>query len=199
MSVAAELGFDPKSAELQWWAVAKVAALAGTAPERLTKARLDTGREQLLAATRRLHPDHPTRARPVTTRLHGAEATLFHAGVIDTPPRKRHPDKSAVRAQQWAAVPPRLRQTLQSYIEQMRLSLRPATMVRVEAVLREFASWLTTDALEVESVADLRREHIERYKRHLAERPAKRGARLSKIGLAEHLGTLRVCLDRLPE
>ena len=38
-------------------------------------------------------------ARPITTRLHGAEATLFHAGVIDTPPRKRHLDKSAARAQ----------------------------------------------------------------------------------------------------
>jgi integrase len=197
LEVGSELGFDPKSAELQWWAVAKVAALAGVPPERLTKAQLDTGREQLLAATRQLHPGHPMRARP--TRLHGAEATLFHAGVIDSPPRKRHPDKSAVRAQQWAAVPPRLRQTLQSYIEQMRLSLRPATMVRVEAVLREFASWLMTDVPEVAAVADLRREHIERYKRHLAGRPARRGARLSKIGLAEQLGTLRVCLERLSE
>ena len=199
MTVAAELGFDPKSAELQWWAVAKVAALAGVAPECLTKAQLDDGREQLLAATRWLHPDHPMRARPITTRLHGAEATLFHAGVIDTPPRKRHPDKSADRARQWAAVPPRLGQTLQGYIEQVRLSLRPATMVRVEAVLREFASWLTTGAPEVSSVAELRREHIESYKRHLAERPARRAAKLSKIGLAEQLGTLRVCLDRLAE
>jgi hypothetical protein len=199
MRVAAELGFDPKSAELQWWAVAKVAALAGVPPERLTKAQLDDGREQLLAATRRLHPGHPMRARPITTRLHGAEATLFHAGVIDTPPRKRHPDKSADRARQWAAAAPRLRQTLHGYIEQMRLSLRPATMVRVEAVLREFAGWLTTDAPEVTSVGDLRRDHIERYKRHLAERPARRAAKLSKIGLAEHLGTLRVCLERLAE
>jgi integrase/recombinase XerD len=130
MRVAAELGFDPKSAELQWWAVAKVAALAGVAPERLTKPQLDTGREQLIAATRRLHSEDPLRVRPMTTRLHGAEATLFHAGVIDTPPRKRHPDKSALRGQQWAAVPSRLRETLQGYIEQMRLSLRPATMVR---------------------------------------------------------------------
>jgi hypothetical protein len=57
--VAAELGFDPKSAELQWWAVAKVAAFTGAAPKHLTKAQLDAGREQLIAATRRLHPDHP--------------------------------------------------------------------------------------------------------------------------------------------
>jgi hypothetical protein len=80
LEVAADLGFDPKSAELQWWAVAKVAGLAGTPPVRLTKAQLDAGREQLIAATRRLHPNHPLRVRPVTTRLHGAEATLFHAG-----------------------------------------------------------------------------------------------------------------------
>ena len=200
LQIAAELGFDPKSAELQWWAVAKVAALAGVSPERLTKAQLDTGREHLIAATRRLHPDHPMRARPLTTRLHGAEATLFHAGVINVPPRKRHPDKSAVRALQWAAVPPRLRATLEEYIAQMRLSLRPATMVRVEAVLREFAGWLTTHAPEVGAVRDLRRAHIERYKRHLAERPSIRGGgRLSNIGLAEQLGTLRICLERLSE
>jgi hypothetical protein len=161
--VAAELGFDPKSAELQWWAVAKVAALTGTAPERLTKAQLDAAREQLIAATVRLQPEHPIRARPLTTRLHGAETTLFHAGVIDAPPRKRHPDKSAAGAQQWAAVPSRLRVTLEGYIEQMRLSLRPATMIRVEAVLREFAGWLTTDVPGVAAVADLRRDHIERY------------------------------------
>ena len=193
------MGFDPKSAELQWWAVAKVAALAGVPPERLTKAQLDTGREQLIAATSRLHPDHPMRARPVTTRLHGAEATLFHAGVINVPPRKRHPDKSAVRAQQWTTVQPRLRVTLEGYIEQTRLSLRPATMVRVEAVVREFAVWLTAHAPEVSAVSDLRRAHIERYKRHLAQRPSVRGGRLSTIGLAEQLGTLRVCLDQLSE
>jgi integrase len=199
LATAAELGFAEKSAGLQWWAVAKVAALAGTSPERLTKAQLDTCREQLIAATRRLHPDRPLRARPLTTRLHGAEATLFHAGVIDVPPRKRHPDKSAERARQWAAVPLRLRATLEGYIEQMRLSLRPATMVRIEAVLREFAGWLAAQAPEVGAVADLRRAHIERYKRHLANRPAARGGRLSKIALAVHLGALRVCLERLSE
>jgi hypothetical protein len=89
-----------------------------------------------------------------------------------------------------ASVAPRLRATLEGYIEQMRLSLRPATMVRVEAVLREFARWLTAEAPEVRVVADLRRAHIERYKRHLATRSAARRGRLSKTGLAQHLGTL---------
>ncbi|HMC93524.1 MAG TPA: hypothetical protein VKO16_02010 [Polyangia bacterium] len=88
--------------------------------------------------------------------------------LLNVPPRKRHPDKSADRAQQWATVQPRLRTTLERYIEQTRLSLRPATMVRVEAVLREFAVWLTADAPEVAAVRNLQRAHIERYKRHLA-------------------------------
>lgn len=48
-------------------------------------------------------------------------------------------------------------------------------------------------------VADLRRAHIEAYKLHLSTRPSARGGRLSKISLAEHLGTLRTCFDRLTE
>jgi hypothetical protein len=43
-------------------------------------------------------------------------------------------------------------------------------MVRVEAVLREFAVWLSADAPEVAAVRNLQRAHIERYKRHLATR-----------------------------
>ena len=81
----------------------------------------------------------------------------------------------------------------------MRLSLRASTMVRVEGVLREFAGWLAANAPEVVCVADLRRAHIEAYKLHLATRPSARGGRLSKISLAEHLGALRTCFERLTE
>jgi integrase len=198
LATASELGFDDKPAQLQWWATAMVAVVAGVPPDRLTKPAFDTARDRLIVAIRQRNP-HPRAQRSFTTRLFGAEATLFHAGVIDVAPRKRHWDKSAVRAKEWATVAVQLRATFEGYIEQMRLSLRPATMVRVEAVLREFASWLTAHASEVTAVVDLRRAHIERFKRHLAARPSLRGARLSNIGLAEHLGTLRVCLERLTE
>lgn len=67
-------------------------------------------------------------------------------GIAQRSAARASPDKSADRAQQWATVPPRLRTTLEGYVEQTRLSLRPATMVRVDAVLREFAVWLTADA-----------------------------------------------------
>jgi len=79
------------------------------------------------------------------------------------------------------------------------LSLRASTMVRVEGVLREFAGWLAVNAPGVVCVADLRRAHIEAYKLHLSTRPSARGGRLSKTGLAEHLGTLRTCFERLTE
>jgi integrase/recombinase XerD len=199
MRTAAELGFAPTSAELHWWAVALAAAVAGVRPERLTNAQLDLARERLTAAVRRLDPDHPSRAQTLSTRLYGAETTLYHAGVLELPPRKRNANQSARRVREWASVPPRLAATLQGYVEQMRLSLRPGSIVHIERVLREFALWLTAHAPEVSAVADLRRAHIERYKRYLAERPNTRGRRPAKRTLAGDLGTLRICLERLSE
>jgi hypothetical protein len=81
MQVAADVGFTPKVAELQWWAVAKVAAVAGVAPQRLNRVRFDTASAELLVAALRLGT--PSAHRCLSTRLYGAEATLYHAGVID--------------------------------------------------------------------------------------------------------------------
>src|SRR4029077_5473063 len=64
---------------------------------------------------------------------------------------------------------------------------------------REFAGWLAVNAPAVGCVADLRRSHIEAYKLHLATRPSARGGTLTKTSLAEHLGALRTCFERLTE
>jgi integrase len=183
---------------LQWSALAKVAALAGLTVQRLTQPVIDAQRKALTAAITRHRPDSHG-AKALSAALFGAQTTLFHLGVLDAAPRKTAPDRSAERAAQWAAVPPRLAGTLTGYIAQTRLSLRAATMVRVEGVLREFAGWLAVNAPEVLCVADLRRAHIEAYKLHLSTRHSARGGRLSKIGLAERLGTMRTCLERLTE
>jgi integrase len=66
-------------------------------------------------------------------------------------------------------------------------------------VLRAFASWLAANAPEVTCVAHLRRSHIEAYKLHLAARPSARAGKLTKTSLAEHLGGLRTCFERLAE
>ncbi|HSS24341.1 MAG TPA: tyrosine-type recombinase/integrase [Mycobacterium sp.] len=193
-----ELGFDRIVTRLQWSALVKVAALAGLTPEQLTQPVIDTQRKALTEAITRHRPDSHG-AKALSAALFGAQTTLFHLGVLDTAPRKTNPDRSAERAAQWAAVPPRLAATLTGYIAQTRLSLRPSTMVRVEGVLREFAGWLAANAPQVVCIADLRRAHIEAYKLHLSTRPSARGGRLSKTSLAEHLGTLRTCFERITE
>jgi hypothetical protein len=95
MQVAASIGFAAKVAELQWWAVAKVTAVAGVAPEKLTRAKFDAASRELVDAVERCGP----RSGRITlrTRLYGAEATLYHAGVIDGAPRKRAPNQATVR------------------------------------------------------------------------------------------------------
>jgi len=197
-ATAAALGFDARSARLQWSATVKVATLLGRAPDQLTPADLAAGRDALIASVRRHRPDsHGVRA--LTTALFGAEATLFHAGVTDVAPRKQHWNKAALREAQWASVPTGLAATLRGYIEQARISLRPATMTRVEGVLREFAVFVTHRDAGVGCVADLTRRHIEDYKLHVATRPSARGGHLTKISIAEHLGCLRTCFERLTE
>ena len=201
LQVAGELGFDPKSAELQWWAVAKVAALAGVSPERLTKAQLDTGRDAADRCDPPAAPDHPMRARPLTTTVARRRGDVVsrrrdRRPAAQTPLGQVRRSRAAVGGGRRRGYARRSRDTSSRCASRC----EPATMVRVEAVLREFAVWLTAQAPEVTAVSDLRRAHIERYKRHLAQRPSVRGGgRLSNIGLAEHLGTLRVCLDRLSE
>lgn len=197
-ATSTELGFDPVVTRLQWSALAKVAALAGLTPQRLTQPVIDAQRKALTATITRHRPGSHG-AKALSAALFGAQTTLFHLGVLDSAPRKTSPDRSAQRAAQWAAVPPRLAATLTGYIAQTRLSLRASTMVRVEGVLREFAGWLARTAGDVGCVADLRRSHIEAYKLHLATRPSARGGTLTKTSLAEHLGTLRTCFERLTE
>jgi len=197
-ATSAELGFDRIVTRLQWSALAKVAAVSGLTIEHLTATTIQAGQHALAAAIGRHRPDsHGVKA--LSAALFGAQTTLFHLGVLDSPPRKTTPNRSAERAAAWTAAPPRLAATLTGYIAQTRLSLRASTMVRVEGVLREFAGWLAQHAPEVDCVADLRRRHIEGYKLHLAARPSARGGTLTKTSLAEHLGTLRTCFERLAE
>lgn len=197
-ATSSELGFDRIVSRLQWSALTKVAVLAGTVPEQLSQTTIDQGRQALVAAIGRHRPDGHG-AKALSAALFGAQTTLFHLGVLDAPPRKANRDRSAERAAAWASVPTRLAATLQGYIAQARLSLRPSTMVGVEGVLREFACWLGANATEVSCVADLRRAHIEAYKVHLAGRPSARGGTLTKTSLAEHIGGLRTCFERLAE
>ena len=87
VATSTELGFDPVVTRLQWSALAKVAALAGLTPERLTQPVIDAQRKALTAAITRHRPGSRD-AKALSAALFGAQTTLFHLGVLDTAPRK---------------------------------------------------------------------------------------------------------------
>ena len=202
--MARELGFAPKPVECQWSALVKIAVIHQVRPGQLTSDQLRAGRQALIEASMRHAQGNPRRAAQVVTKdVFGIEATLFHMGVVNEPPGRLRHTKQAQREAQWASVAPRLSQTLSGYIEQVRVSLRPATVVHIEAVLREFACFLADQAPEVGCVADIRRVHIEAYKISLATREtvglSHHGGRLSKVSIAGHVSVLRSCFERLSE
>jgi site-specific recombinase XerD len=201
--VAAELGFAPKAVQLQWSTLVKIAVIYQVNPDQITSAQLGAGRQALIDASCHARGEAQRAAAVVTKDVFGIEATLFHLGITDDPPTKSGHDKAAERSVQWAGVAPQLAGTLLGYVDQVAVSLRPSTVVGIEAVLREFACFLSRQAPEVTSVADIRRAHIEAYKSHLSNRmtvgSSRHGGKLSKVSIAGHVSALRTCFERLGE
>jgi integrase len=181
----------------QWSALAQLAALHGVRPQEVTAEQLDAGGAALLAAFAR--PGHPKAGHRLRSSLVRLRATLFHAGMTDTPPRLRRPNAGQVHATQWAVVPPRLAETTHRYLAQIELSLRPSTVRIAEQALRELAGFLTREAPEVTCVADIRRQHIEAYKAWLASRPRAGGGTLHRHTIRGRLTTLRCFFERITE
>ena len=194
-----DLGYQPSVVRNQWRMAVELAVLAVTTPERLNLRAIERGKAQLMEAFDRHRPASPGMKAVKAGLAFGVHNVLFHMGIVERTPRRQGQDQSQRREQAWAAASPRLAGTLRGYVEQVRVSLRPATVVHVETTLREFAHWLAAGHPEVRCVADLRRRHIEAYKVHLATRRSARGATLSKVSIAEALGVLRACFERLAE
>ncbi len=197
-AVADEVGFDQRAVGLQWAAVMKVAVLQGIAPNQLTRELLHAGRDELVTAIKE-HCPVASGHMWITAALFGAEATLFHAGTLANPPSRRGIRPVPTTARRWSHVTPGLTETFLGYLDQIAVSLRASTVARTETILREFAEFTTDTDPAVARVADLRRTHIEAYKLHLNQRPSITGGVLSKRSLANHLGALRSCFERLTE
>ena len=90
--------------------------------------------------------------------------------------------------------------TMLRYLDQLALSLRPASVKRAETMLRRFAGDPTNNHPEVESLIDVERVHIEAFKRYLPTRPGKNGRPpLSEMTIRMTLGTLRTFFERVSE
>ncbi len=196
MTTAATLGFSVKTAQAQWAVLGQICALHSRAPERLSHADLDAGRDELLAAADRYGRDAH---KNLSTAIFGLEATLFHAGVTDQLPRKRGTSHGQERAAAWARVPTVMRATMQEYLAQVATTLRPGRVRNIDATLREFAGFVVDTDPTAGCVADLGRCHVEAYKRWLAERPAARGGPLHRHTIKDRLCALRGFFTRLIE
>ena len=199
LETATAIGYTPAAAHRQWLALALVCALAGVGPDAVRQGHLDAARTALVAAAR---AQGRGSLRTLRTGLFGAEATLFHAGSTDELPRRHSPTQAAARAATWAQLAsgaPTLVATVQRYLTQLALSLRPGTVRNAEATLREFATFLASEDAAVGSAAAVERRHIEAYKRWLAERPAARGGTLHRHTIGDRLGRLRGFFARLIE
>lgn len=196
-ATAEMLGSDKCWVNAQWQAFAQVAALCGVVPGEVTAGELDAGGAALLDAF--VHPGRPKSGHTLRTALVRLRATLFHAGLIDTPPRLHKPNTGVLRAAEWARVAPTLRATAQRYLAQIELSLRPPTVGEAERSLRELGCFLAREAPEVAGVADIRRHHVEAYKTWLAARPRRGGGTLHRHTIRARLLTLRCFFERVAE
>jgi site-specific recombinase XerD len=192
---AAALGFVAKSGERQWAALAQVCALHAVTADAVPHALLDTTHTALDAAAGRLGVSlHPHRHAV----LFGLQASLFHAGLSDEPPRPRT-HRVAARRDRWQDAPTELAQTLTGYLDQLRVTRRPSTVTHEDLALREFACYLARHHPEIQAAAQVARTHVEAYKRWLAERPTPAGARLHRHTIRHRLNSVQLCFQRLIE
>ncbi|MGH8918166.1 MAG: tyrosine-type recombinase/integrase [Actinomycetes bacterium] len=196
-ATAEMLGSDKCWVDAQWQAFAQVAALHGVTPACVTAAQLDVGEAALLGAF--VRPGRPKSGHKLRTALVRLRATLFHAGVIDVPPRLRKPNTGELKAAEWGRVAPTLAATARRYLAQIELSLRPSTVGEAERSLRELGCFLAWEAPDVAGVADIRRHHIEAYKTWLAGRPRRGGGTLHRHTIRARLLTLRCFFERVAE
>ena len=127
-----------------------------------------------------------------------AELAIVPAGASYSGPGRRAP-----RQIDWpkiAETAPTLAATMLRYLDQIALSLRPASVQAAEGILRRFAGWLATNHPDVVGLVDVERRHIEAYKAYLPTRPGARGhTHLSESTVRIALGTLRTFFERVSE
>lgn len=100
---------------------------------------------------------------------------------------------------QLSAAVPDMVATMRRYLDQLASILRPGSVSNADQALRSLATFLTEQAPEVSSVADIGRRHVEDYRQWLAARPGRDTARVTPATLAHRLGTLRMFFVRLHE
>ena len=112
--------------------------------------------------------------------------------VVDDSGPARHPE--------WASIverAPQLVVTAWRYLDQIALSLRPATVVAADTALRGLAQHLADEG--VDRFAAVERRHIESYKQWLTVAGTKEGRAPARNTIRQRLGLVRTFFDRIIE
>ena len=88
---------------------------------------------------------------------------------------------------------------MRRYLTQISCVLRPGSVGGADLALRSFAAFLAETTLELTSIAQVTRGHIEEYKPWLAARPGQNKPRLTPATIIHRLGTLRMFFIRIDE
>jgi site-specific recombinase XerD len=94
---------------------------------------------------------------------------------------------------------PRLAATMLTYLDQLAVSQRPATVQSTDTALRLFASFVIDHDPKVRSVRQVQRRHIEAYKTTLTTPREHGGRSLKNNTVRMRLGMLRLFFERIIE
>ena len=109
---------------------------------------------------------------------------------------------AAVRHRDWEPVvarAPQLAVTSWRYLDQIALSLQPATIDVADNTLRTFAGYLVADHGDVAGFVDVRRGHVEGFKLFFAAHLTVKGLPPARNTVRQRLGMLRGFFDRIIE
>jgi integrase len=212
-AAAVMLGYGPETRRQLWSALMRTVALSGRDPRQLRQEHLDEARLALEAARQRLKPrpprlrkDHPGTNISVPDGFRPLENVLFHARLCDQLPRRQPGrDRDAIAASiasEWARIPEPMRSTMRDYLDQVRVTARQSTVKRDSRALRDLGLFLAQAYPGVTGIADIRRPHIEAFKKYLATRRHHRSVTargLSPVTIVGTLSGLSVFFSRLVE
>lgn len=198
-SQAESLGFCPLESSKMWSKLAQICVIAGATPDTLDEAGYLQARAEFHAAVSTKCGHAP---KSLNAPLFGLDAVMFHRRQAPKPnPRKSWAARSVPEIG-WDDIhdkAPTMATTMQRYLGQLAVSLRPSSMACIEITLRQFAGHVITNS-SCTTIAGIGREHIEDYKTWLAGRSGyRKNAALSKTTPGMRIGHLGAFFTRIIE
>jgi site-specific recombinase XerD len=109
------------------------------------------------------------------------------------------PSQSQLEWEEMNALSPHLAAVAARYLDQVALSLQPASVVVIDASLRNFCRYLIEDHPKTTSFSAVARPQIEGFKAHLGAHITEKGKPLSSNTRRQRLSMLRVFFNRIIE